>query len=275
LATLQIAPTLADIQEARRRLQGIAVQTPIYLSETFSRRCGREVRLKAENLQRTGAFKIRGAVNKLSTLSPEEREAGVVAASAGNHGQAVAWAARQLGLRARIFVPDTAPMAKVEACKNYGAETELTGSFFEDAMEAARAYVEERRAPIELKLERCLRRSQHGLVIDERGIRLIEDAGRVVRELGTPWTNLLAELEVASRDTQGQIAVLSVEPDHEKHRVHITGESRDLPLALAYVRRLQSSRALRYPMLDSHEVRADDAQRPVRFAMTAEWSGLP
>jgi len=135
--------------------------------------------------------------------------------------------------------------------------------------------VEARRAGLELKLESSLRRSQHGLVIDERGIRLIEDAGRVVRELGTPWTNLLAELEVASRDTQGQIAVLSVEPDHEKHRVHITGESRDLPLALAYVRRLQSSRALRYPMLDSHEVRADDAQRPVRFAMTAEWSGLP
>jgi threonine dehydratase len=70
------------------------------------------VRLKAENLQRTGAFKIRGAVNKLSTLSPEERAAGVVAASAGNHGQAVAWAARELGLRARIFVPDTAPMAR-------------------------------------------------------------------------------------------------------------------------------------------------------------------
>jgi threonine dehydratase len=143
LATKQIAPTLADIQEARRRLQGIAVQTPIYLSETFSRRCGREVRLKAENLQRTGAFKIRGAVNKLKTLSSEERAAGVVAASAGNHGQAVAWAARELGIRARIFVPDTAPMAKVEACRNYGAETELTGSFFEDAMEAAVAYVEE------------------------------------------------------------------------------------------------------------------------------------
>jgi threonine dehydratase len=93
LATRQIAPTLADIQEARQRLQGIAERTPIYLSETFSRRSEREVRLKAENLQRTGAFKIRGAVNKLSTLSPEERAAGVVAASAGNHGQAVAWAA--------------------------------------------------------------------------------------------------------------------------------------------------------------------------------------
>jgi threonine dehydratase len=143
LAIKQIAPTLADIQEARQRLQGIAEQTPIYLSETFSRRCGREVRLKTENLQRTGAFKIRGAVNKLSTLSPEERAAGVVAASAGNHGQAVAWAARELGISARIFVPDTAPMAKVEACKNYGAETEMTGSFFEDALEAALSYVEE------------------------------------------------------------------------------------------------------------------------------------
>jgi threonine dehydratase len=140
---IRIAPTLADIQEARERLRGIAEETPIYLSETFSRRVGREVRLKAENLQRTGAFKVRGAVNKLTTLSPEERAAGVVAASAGNHGQAVAWAARQLGIRATIFVPVTAPMAKVEACRNYGAATEMAGEDFEDALEAAIAHVEE------------------------------------------------------------------------------------------------------------------------------------
>ena len=139
----RIAPTLADIQEARERLRGIAEETPIYLSETFSRRVGREVRLKAENLQRTGAFKVRGAVNKLTTLSPEERAAGVVAASAGNHGQAVAWAARQLGIRATIFVPVTAPMAKVEACRNYGAATEMAGEDFEDALDAAIAHVEE------------------------------------------------------------------------------------------------------------------------------------
>jgi threonine dehydratase len=143
LATLRTAPTLADIQEARERLHGIAEETPVYLSETFSRRCGREVRLKAENLQRTGAFKIRGAVNRLSLLTPEERAAGVVAASAGNHGQAVAWAARELGVRARIFVPITAPMAKVEACRNYGAQLELVGVDFEDALSAAIAYVEE------------------------------------------------------------------------------------------------------------------------------------
>src|SRR5437763_712465 len=95
MATQKTAPTLADIREARERLRGIAEETPIYLSETFSRRCRREVRLKAENLQRTGAFKIRGAVNRLAMLTPDERAAGVVAASAGNHGQAVAWAARE------------------------------------------------------------------------------------------------------------------------------------------------------------------------------------
>ena len=137
------APTLADVEEARSRLEGIATVTPIYPSETFSRRCGREVRLKAENLQRTGAFKIRGAVNKLATLSPAEREAGVVAASAGNHGQAVAWAARELGTSARIYVPLDAPMAKIEACRNYGAETHMTGAYFEDALAAARADSEE------------------------------------------------------------------------------------------------------------------------------------
>jgi threonine dehydratase len=143
LATLRTAPTLADVQEARQRLLGIAEETPIYLSETFSRRCGREVRLKAENLQRTGSFKVRGAVNKLSTLSAAQRAAGVVAASAGNHGQAVAWAARELGMPATIYVPQDAPMAKVEACRNYGAKTVLTGAYFEDALTAAEQHVEE------------------------------------------------------------------------------------------------------------------------------------
>jgi threonine dehydratase len=143
LATLRTAPTLADVQEARQRLLGIAEETPIYLSESLSRRCGREVRLKAENLQRTGSFKVRGAVNKLSTLSDDERGAGVVAASAGNHGQAVAWAARELGMAATIYVPQDAPMAKVEACRNYGATTVMTGLFFEDALAAAEQHVEE------------------------------------------------------------------------------------------------------------------------------------
>ena len=140
MATLRTAPTLADVEEARQRLSGIAEETPIYLSETFSRRVGRPVLLKAENLQRTGSFKVRGAVNRIATLTLEERPAGVVAASAGNHGQAVAWAAREAGVRARIYVPLDAPMAKVDACQNYGAELEHVGERIEDALAEAHAY---------------------------------------------------------------------------------------------------------------------------------------
>src|SRR4051812_28763223 len=92
LAATETAPTLPDIEAARARLDGIARVTPVYRSETLSRLAGREVQLKAENLQRTGSFKVRGAYNRISALSVEERAAGVVAASAGNHGQAVAWA---------------------------------------------------------------------------------------------------------------------------------------------------------------------------------------
>jgi threonine dehydratase len=175
LATQKTAPTLADIQEARQRIQGIAEETPIYISETFSSRCGRQVRLKAENLQRTGAFKIRGAVNKLATLSPAEREAGVVAASAGNHGQAVAWAARQLGVRARIYVPVDAPMAKVEACRNYGAQTEMSGVYFEEALTSALTDAEETGATFIHPYEDQLVIAGQGTI----GLELVEQAPEV------------------------------------------------------------------------------------------------
>jgi threonine dehydratase len=131
------APGLSEIQEARARLDGVARMTPVYGTETLSTRLGREVSLKTENLQRTGSFKIRGAVNKIATLSDKERRAGVVAASAGNHGQAVAWAAREQGVKATVFMPQDAPMAKVEPTKTYGATAELIGALFEDALAAA------------------------------------------------------------------------------------------------------------------------------------------
>jgi threonine dehydratase len=139
---IRTAPTLRDIEEARERLSGVARVTPVYSSETLSRLAGREVWLKAENLQRTGSFKVRGATNKIATLSKGERRAGVVAASAGNHGQAVAWAAREAGIKATIFMPQDAPMAKVEPTKNYGAKAELRGASFEEALTAAQQYVE-------------------------------------------------------------------------------------------------------------------------------------
>ena len=130
-------PTLADIEAARGRILGHARATPVYGSNTLSRRAGRKVWLKAENLQRTGSFKVRGAVNKLSLLDDAERAAGVIAASAGNHGQAVAWAARELGIRSSVFMPQDAPMAKIEATRNYGADTVLAGAGFDEALAAA------------------------------------------------------------------------------------------------------------------------------------------
>jgi threonine dehydratase len=131
------APSLADVEAARRRLAGVARVTPVYSSETLGRRAGRPVFLKAENLQRTGAFKIRGAYNRIASLTDEEKAAGVVAASAGNHGQAVAWAAREVGTRATIFMPQDAAMAKVDATRNYGADVVLAGAGFDEAQEAA------------------------------------------------------------------------------------------------------------------------------------------
>ena len=133
-------PTVADIEVARERLAGHARVTPVYGSESLARRSGvRSVWLKAENLQRTGSFKVRGAVNKLATLGDEQRAAGVIAASAGNHGQAVAWAARRLGIDATVYMPQDAPMAKVDATRNYGANTVLAGAGFDEALVEALA----------------------------------------------------------------------------------------------------------------------------------------
>jgi threonine dehydratase len=137
------APTLADVEAAHARLGDRARVTPVYGSETLSKLTGGRVWLKAENLQRTGSFKIRGAVNKLATLDEAERAAGVIAASAGNHGQAVAWAARELGIAASVFMPQDAPNSKVEATQSYGAETVLTGALFDDALAAATARANE------------------------------------------------------------------------------------------------------------------------------------
>jgi hypothetical protein len=128
-----------------------------------------------------------------------------------------------------------------------------------------------RKAGLELRLAASVRHSAPNAGSDARTRRLNEDAGRIVGELGTPWTAVLSDLESASRDSAGAISVLSVEPDHDKRRVRINGESKDLGAALAYIGKLQASHSLSDPMLDSHEVVADDKDHPVRFAMTAQW----
>jgi type II secretory pathway pseudopilin PulG len=99
-----------------------------------------------------------------------------------------------------------------------------------------------------------------------------QDTIKTVRELATPWSQLLGELESASSDNTGSVAILAIEPDHAKHRVKVTAEARNLPVALAYVKRLKQTHVLRYAMLDSHEVRADVREHPVRFQLSADWT---
>ncbi|MBK8150114.1 MAG: threonine ammonia-lyase [Acidobacteria bacterium] len=125
---------LTDIQEARKILNGIIIPTPILSDEKLSIEIGAKAFLKAECLQRSGSFKMRGAYNKISRLSAEEKERGVIAASAGNHAQGVAMAARLQGIKATIVLPEAAPLTKVTATKAQGAEVILKGGSFDEAV---------------------------------------------------------------------------------------------------------------------------------------------
>lgn len=175
----------------------------------------------------------------------------------------------------------SAPAVRLDFVRQRTPLTVVSGVLLFFGLSAATAavlgyrHLESRRAGLELKLDALARSGHRDPALDLRASGLSEAAGRLAQELGTPWTRLLAELEAASADSAGKISVLSIEPDHSKHSVHITGESRDLPLMLGYVQRLQASTLLRYPMLESHDVKTDDPQHPVRFAMTAEWRELP
>lgn len=127
------ALTLQDVLAAAERLRGKVHRTPIHHSRTFSALCKCEVYLKLENMQRTGAYKIRGALNRILTLKPQQQRRGVVAASSGNHAQGVALAAATVGVPATIVMPSNAPMAKVAATRGYGAEVVLHGQLFDEA----------------------------------------------------------------------------------------------------------------------------------------------
>ena len=130
--------TIDDIRRAADIVYDVAVRTPVFGSRHLGARTGGAVYLKAENLQRTGSFKIRGAYNRISALAAEDRPRGVVAASAGNHAQGVALAARLLGVPATIFMPVDASIAKIEATRGYGAAIELSGATYDESAAAAR-----------------------------------------------------------------------------------------------------------------------------------------
>src|SRR6185503_16928507 len=126
-------PTIDDIRTAAKRIEGSVVRTPTLMSRTLSEIVDAEVWLKFENLQFTAAYKERGALNKLLQLSDAERAAGVVAASAGNHAQAVAYHGRRLGIPVTIVMPVSTPMIKVTQTEGHGAHVVLHGAMFDDA----------------------------------------------------------------------------------------------------------------------------------------------
>ncbi|HYO39007.1 MAG TPA: threonine ammonia-lyase [Nocardioidaceae bacterium] len=133
-------PTLKDIEAAREALDGVSIYTPMEGARWLSSMAGGPVKIKAENLQRTGSFKIRGAYLRMSRLSAEEKAAGVVAASAGNHAQGVALAAQMLGLQATVFMPEGAPIPKENATRAYGADVRFSGVSIDEALVSAREF---------------------------------------------------------------------------------------------------------------------------------------
>jgi threonine dehydratase len=133
---------LPEVQAARKLLAGVVRTTPVEHSRPLTDQLGGPVWLKCENLQRAGSYKVRGAYVRIARLAPEERARGVVAASAGNHAQGVALAARLLGAVATVFMPVGAPLPKVEATQRYGAHIELSGATVDEALVAARDYAD-------------------------------------------------------------------------------------------------------------------------------------
>lgn len=136
--------TLEKFEQASELVRNVTLPTKLVYSEYFSSQTGGKVYLKPENMQYTGAYKVRGAYYKISTLSKEEREKGLVAASAGNHAQGVAYAAQKFGCKATIVMPTVTPLIKVNRTKNYGAEVILYGDVYDDACEYAMKLAKER-----------------------------------------------------------------------------------------------------------------------------------
>ncbi|BCI87348.1 hypothetical protein NIIDMKKI_25540 [Mycobacterium kansasii] len=135
--------TLDQINAAAELLKPVVRPTPVVASRILSDSTGKQVWLKCENLQRTGSFKARGAYNRIANLSAADRARGVVAASAGNHAQGVAWAATELGIASTVFMPVTVALPKLAATKAYGAHVHLIGDTVDDALVAAREYAQQ------------------------------------------------------------------------------------------------------------------------------------
>jgi threonine dehydratase len=202
--------TIEDVKAARALLEGVIRDTPVQGSRPLAERVGGPVWLKCENLQRAGSFKIRGAYTRMARLSDEEKARGVVAASAGNHAQGVALAASLRGIRSTVFMPDGAPIPKVQATKAYGAEVRFHGSSVDEALQAARAFAEETGAVLVHPFDHPDIVAGQGTV----GLEILEqvpDVRTVV--VCTGGGGLLAGIALAIKSTRPDVRVVGVQAE--------------------------------------------------------------
>jgi threonine dehydratase len=202
--------TLDDVRDAAERIKGVAHRTPVLRSRTLDELVGAEVYLKCENLQRVGAFKFRGAYNAASRLTPEQLASGIAAYSSGNHAQAVALAARELGSTAVILMPEDTPRSKRDATAGYGAEILTYDRYTGDREALGRAMAAERGLSLSPPYE-------HPHVIAGQGtaaLELIEEAGGL-ETLVVPvgGGGLLAGCATAAKGLDADIRVIGVEPE--------------------------------------------------------------
>jgi threonine dehydratase len=199
-----------DISAAAARLAGTAYRTPVATSRTANQRTGAQLFFKCENLQRMGAFKFRGAYNALSQFTPEQRRAGVVAFSSGNHAQAIALSGRLLGIPATIVMPKDAPQMKVDATRGYGAEVQLYDRYKENREVIGRKLADERGMTLIPPFD-------HPHVMAGQGtaaLELIEDAGPLdILLVCVGGGGLISGCAVATKHALPQCRVIGVEPE--------------------------------------------------------------
>jgi threo-3-hydroxy-L-aspartate ammonia-lyase len=202
--------TLRDIRDAAERLDGAAHRTPVLRSRTLDARVGARVHLKAENLQRVGAFKFRGAYNAIAQLTPEQRARGIAAYSSGNHAQAVALAARELGSTAVIVMPADTPAAKLDAVRGYGAEIITYDRYTGDREQIGAQLAESRGLALIPPYE-------HPHVIAGQGtaaLELLDEAGELdALVVPVGGGGLMAGSATAAKSLQPGIRVVGVEPE--------------------------------------------------------------
>jgi threonine dehydratase len=202
---------IKEIYKAQENIEGIIHKTTMEKSNTFSKICGGEVYLKYENQQRTGSFKIRGAYNKIVSLNEKERKKGVIAASAGNHAQGVALAAKLAGIKAVIVMPRNAPLSKINATEGYGAQVVLYGDCYDDAYDKASEIQKENQMTFIHAFNDYDIMAGQG-VIGLEIIHNLPETGVIIAPIG--GGGLLSGISVAVKSLKPDVSIIGVEAEN-------------------------------------------------------------